>query len=119
MNIEPWQIYHQSQQAALEVCVKVIPHLPKADEELIGSLLASAQAIPRLIIEGYAHRDNGFAFWMDQALDYVNEMVVCLDLVRHRYSQCVDVRIPRKLIRIYGKASGKIHRLARAWSRFA
>lgn len=95
----------------MEVCVKVIPHLPKSDEELIASLLASAQAIPRLIIEGYAHRDNGFTLRINAALDHSNEMVCCLTLLEEKYRRYVSPGESKKLIRAYNLLSLRVRKL--------
>ncbi|MFZ5800821.1 MAG: hypothetical protein ACOY3D_05555 [Candidatus Omnitrophota bacterium] len=110
-------VYYQAHRAAMEICVKIVPHLPESEEELIDILLTSAEAIPRLIVEGYAQKDNRSGLWVDRALDLANEMVVGLELVKEHYPQRVDARVCQKLIRIYKNAGGRIHRLAKVWNR--
>ncbi len=115
------EVYQNSYAASIEVITKVVPKLPKEEQnDLASQLRRSSKAIPRLIAEGYSkkHQKKGFQKYLDDALAESNEVIVSLSHVRDLYSRFVDPRLSERLIDIYDKTSRQIYNLAKSWRDF-
>lgn len=114
-------VYKNSYAGSIEVITKIIPKLPKVEQNDLGDQLRrSAKAIPRLIAEGYSkkHQKKGFQKYLDDALAESNELIVSLSHVRDLYSQHVDPIFCGKLIDLYDKTSRQLYNLAKKWEDF-
>jgi four helix bundle protein len=115
------EVYQNSYAASIEVITKVVPKLPKEEQnDLASQLRRSSKAIPRLIAEGYSkkHQKKGFQKYLDDALAESNELIVSLSHVRDLYSRFVDSRLSERLIDTYDKTSRQIYNLAKSWRDF-
>ncbi len=115
------EVYQNSYGASIEVITKVVPKLPKEEQnDLASQLRRSSKAIPRLIAEGYSkkHQKKGFQKYLDDALAESNEVIVSLSHVRDLYSGFVDPRLSERLIDVYDKTSRQIYNLAKSWRDF-
>jgi four helix bundle protein len=115
------EVYQNSYSASIEVISKIVPKLPKFEQnDLADQIRRSAKAIPRLIAEGYSkkHQKRGFHKYLDDALAESNEMIVSLSHTRDLYSNYVDPKLCEKLIDIYDKSSRQLYKLSIAWSDF-
>jgi four helix bundle protein len=115
------EVYQNSYSASVEVINKIVPNLPKFEQDdLADQIRRSAKAIPRLIAEGYSkkHQKKGFQRYLDDALAESNEMVVSLSHTRDLYSNHVDPKLCEKLIDIYDKSSRQLYKLSIAWRDF-
>ena len=115
------EVYQNSYAASIEVITKVVPKLPKEEQnDLASQLRRSSKAIPRLIAEGYSkkHQKKGFQKYLDDALTESNELIVSLSHVRDLYSRFVDPRLSERLIDTYDKSSRQIYNLAKSWRDF-
>jgi len=115
------EVYQNSYAASIEVITKVVPKLPKEEQnDLASQLRRSSKAIPRLIAEGYSkkHQKKGFQKYLDDALAESNELIVSLSHVRDLYSRFVDTRLSERLIDAYDKSSRQIYNLAKSWRDF-
>jgi len=115
------EVYQNSYSASIEVVSKIVPKLPKYEQDdLADQIRRSAKAIPRLIAEGYSkkHQKKGFQKYLDDALAESNEMIVSLSHTRDLYSNYVDPKLCEKLIDIYDKSSRQLYKLSMAWRDF-
>ncbi len=115
------EVYQNSYAASIEVITKVVPKLPKEEQnDLSSQLRKSSKAIPRLIAEGYSkkHQKKGFQKYLDDALAESNEVIVSLSHVRDLYSRFVDPKLSERLIDVYDKTSRQIYNLAKSWRDF-
>ena len=95
------EVYQNSYAASIEVVSKIVPKLPRAEQnDLADQLRRSAKAIPRLIAEGYSkkHQKKGFQKYLDDAMAESNEMIVSLSHTRDLYSNYVDPKLCEFLI---------------------
>ena len=75
------EVYQITYSAAVKVAREMIPKLPEFEKyDLVGQLRRSTKAIPRLIAEGYAKRNQrkGFQKYLDDAMAECNETEVGL-----------------------------------------
>lgn len=115
------EVYQNSYSASIEVVSKIVPNLPKCeDDDLSDQMRRSSKAIPRLIAEGYSkkHQKKGFQKYLDDAMAESNEMIVSLSHARDLYSNYVDPKLCEKLIDIYDKSSRQLYKLSIAWRDF-
>jgi four helix bundle protein len=115
------EVYQNSYSASIEVISKIVPNLPKFEQnDLADQLRRSAKAIPRLIAEGYSkkHQKKGFQKYLDDAMAESNEMIVSLCHVRDLYSNYVDPKFCEILIDLYDKSSRQLYNLAVKWKNF-
>jgi four helix bundle protein len=115
------EVYQNTYAASIEVNTKVVPKLPKEEQnDLAAQLRRSSKAIPRLIAEDYSkkHQKKGFQKYLDDALAESNEMIVSLSHVRDLYSRYVDPKLSERLIDIYDKSSRQTYNLAKSWQDF-
>ncbi len=115
------EVYQNSYSASLEVIGKIVPKLPKEEQnDLADQMRRSAKAIPRLIAEGYSkkHQKKGFQKYLDDAMAESNEMIVSLSHARDLYSSYVDQKLCENLIDVYDKSSRQLYNLATKWRDF-
>ena len=115
------EVYQNSYAASIEVISKIVPNLPKYEQnDLADQIRRSAKAIPRLIAEGYSkkHQKKGFQKYLDDAMAESNEMIVSLSHTRDLYSNYVDPKLCDKLIDIYDKSSRQLYNLSVSWKEF-
>ena len=115
------EVYQNSYSASIEVVSKIVPKLPKFEQnDLADQLRRSAKAIPRLIAEGYSkkHQKKGFQKYLDDALAESNEMIVSLSHARDLYPNYVDPKLCEELIDVYDKSSRQLYNLATKWKNF-
>jgi four helix bundle protein len=114
-------VYQNTYTASIEVIIKIVPKLPKVEQDdLADQLRRSAKAIPRLIAEGYSkkHQKKGFQKYLDDAMAESNEMIVSLSHARDLYANCIDAKLCENLIDIYDKSSRQLYNLATKWKNF-
>jgi four helix bundle protein len=115
------EVYQNSYAASIEVVSKIVPKLPRAEQnDLADQLRRSVKAIPRLIAEGYSkkHQKKGFQKYLDDAMAESNEMIVSLSHARDLYSGFEDPKLCENLIDIYDKSSRQLYNLATKWKDF-
>src|SRR4030043_98076 len=115
------EVYQNSYSASIEVISKIVPKLPKFEQDdLADQIRRSAKAIPRLIAEGYSkkHQKKGFQKYLDDAMAESNEMIVSLSHARDLYSNYVDPKLCESLIDLYDKTSRQLYNLATKWRDF-
>ena len=115
------EVYQNSYSASIEVVSKIVPNLPKFEQDdLADQIRRSAKAIPRLIAEGYSkkHQKKGFQKYLDDAMAESNEMIVSLCHARDLYSNYVDPKLCEMLIDLYDKSSRQLYNLAVKWRNF-
>ena len=114
-------VYQNTYSASLEVISKIVPKLPKVEQDDLGDQMRrSAKAVPRLIAEGYSktHQKKGFQKYLDDAMAESNEMVVSLNHARDLYANCNDAKLCENLIDTYDKSSRQLYHLATKWKNF-
>ena len=115
------EVFQNSYSASIEVVSKIVPKLPKFEQnDLADQLRRSAKAIPRLIAEGYSkkHQKKGFQKYLDDAMAESNEMIVSLSHARDLYPNYVDPKLCEELIDVYDKSSRQLYNLATKWKNF-
>jgi four helix bundle protein len=115
------EVYQNSYSASIEVISKIVPNLPKFEQDdLADQIRRSAKAVPRLIAEGYSkkHQKKGFQKYLDDAMAESNEMIVSLCHARDLYSNYVDPKLCEMLIDLYDKSSRQLYNLAVKWRNF-
>jgi four helix bundle protein len=115
------EVFQDSYRGSIEVATKVVPKLPKEEQnDLASQMRRSAKAVPRLIAEGYSkkHQKRGFQKYLDDALAESNEMIVSLSHARDLYTDHVDPKLCDHLIDLYDKCSRQIYNLAKKWTDF-
>jgi four helix bundle protein len=112
-------VYQNSYAAMLIVMKEIIPELPPSEKDDLKSQLSrSAKAIPRLISEGYAKRQQkaGFQKYLDDAMAESNETIVSLEQTKDIYDIKPDVI--KELVAVYDKTGRQLYKLAEAWTNF-
>ena len=115
------EVYQNTYAASVEVIGKIVPRLPRTEQDDLGDQLRrSAKAIPRLIAEGYSkkHQRKGFQNYLDDAMAESNEMIVSIRHTPDLYSNYVDPKLCKKLIDLYDKSSRQLYNLATKWRDF-
>jgi four helix bundle protein len=115
------EVYQNSYSASIEVVSKIVPKLPKFEQDdLADQLRRSAKAIPRLVAEGYSkkHQKKGFQRYLDDSMAESNEMIVSLSHARDLYPNYVDPKLCENLIDVYDKTSRQLYNLATKWKNF-
>ena len=105
------EVYQNTYAASVEVVAKIVPRLPRTEQNDLGDQLRrSAKAIPRLIAKGYSkkHQKKGFQKYLDDAMAESNEIIVSLSHARDLYSGCVDPKLCENLIDLYDKSSRQL-----------
>ena len=113
------EVYRNTYQAALIVCRRILPKLPKEERfDLNSQLRRSAKAVPRLIAEAYSKRyqKKGYQSLLDDATEESNETMVSLSQTKDIYH--IEPELCKELINIYDKSSRQIQNLSFAWSKF-
>lgn len=114
-------VYNLSYQASIDLCLKILPTLPKEEKfDLVDQLRRSCKAIPRLIAEGYAkrHQLKGFQKYLDDVMAECNETWVGLSQAKDLYSPIVDIAECQRLIGIYDRLGRQLYRLRESWHSF-
>ncbi|MBI5254735.1 four helix bundle protein [Candidatus Falkowbacteria bacterium] len=112
-------VYQSSYGLMLSVIFKVLPRLPVCERnDLQNQLRRSCKAIPRLIAEGYAKRQQraGFNKYLEDAMAETNETIVGL-------TQCADIYAIRgafmnEVIDGYDKVVRQLYKLNLSWRTF-
>jgi four helix bundle protein len=120
-SFQDLEVFRNSYSASLTVITKIVCKLPKVEQhDLADQLHRSAKAVPRLIAEGFAKRQQrrGFQKYLYDAIAESNEMIVSLSHVRDLYSAHVDVALCEKLIDSYDKTSRQLFLLRKRWETF-
>ena len=115
------EVYQNSYSASIEVVSKIVPKLPKFEQDdLADQLRRSAKAIPGLVAEGYSkkHQKKGFQRYLDDSMAESNEMIVSLSHARDLYPNYVDPKLCENLIDVYDKTSRQLYNLATKWKDF-
>ncbi len=112
-------VYQNSYEAMLIVMKEIIPALPACEkDDLKDQLSRSSKAIPRLIAEGYAKRQQkaGFQKYLDDAMAESNETIVSLEQSKDIYD--INPDLINELIATYDKTGRQLFKLAEAWTNF-
>jgi four helix bundle protein len=120
LSFKDLEVYRRTYDASIAVMSKIIPKLPYAERrDLCDHLSRSSKAIPRLIAEGYAKRNQrlGFQKYLDDAMAENNETIVSLSQCRDVYPQHIDIKLCGELIETYDIAGRMLYRLAESWNR--
>ena len=103
----------------LKVMKEVIPKLPDCEKyDLKDQLSRSCKAIPRLIAEGYAKRQQkaGFRKYLEDSMAECNETMVSLMQSRDIYN--IDLQLINSLIETYDISGRQLYMLAEKWRTF-
>ena len=114
-------VYQRTYQASLVVMKEVLPRLPDCEKfDLKDQMSRACKAIPRLIGEGFAKRQQtrGFQKYIEDSMGECNEMIVCLSHCKDLYSRYVETRLCEDLIKTYDIAGKQLFRLGESWSAF-
>ena len=114
-------MYQNSYHASIDIIKKIIPFLPKEEKyDLCDQMRRSCKAIPRLIAEGYAERQQrkGFQRYLIDSMGESNEMIVSLSHCRDIYYNYIDAKLSNKLIDIYDKIGRQLYNLSLVWTNF-
>jgi four helix bundle protein len=114
-------VFQSSYSSSIVVITQVVSKLPREEQKDLGDQLRrAAKAVPRLIAEGFAKRQQrrGFQKYLYDAIAESNEMIVSLSHARDLYSDYVDVRLCEKLIDSYDKTSRQLLLLRKKWETF-
>lgn len=112
-------VYKNTYEAMLIVMKDIIPYLPESEKfDLKSQLSRSCKAIPRLIAEGYAKRQQkaGFQKYITDAMGECNETVVSIEQVKDIYAIKIDVC--NYLIKVYDISGRQLYRLGESWQNF-
>ena len=121
-NFKDLKAYQNSYEASIIILKEIVPKLPKEEGfDLIDQLRRSAKAIPRLIAEGYAKKEQtrGFQKYLLDALGESNEIIVSLSHCEDLYNEYVDNKLCQQLIDIYDKCSRQLYKLNESWQNFS
>ncbi|UCD18779.1 MAG: four helix bundle protein [candidate division WOR-3 bacterium] len=119
-SFRDWEVYRRSDKAAIIAIKQIIPKLLREEKyDLTDQLRGLANAVPRLIAEGYSrrHQPKGFQKYLDDTLGESNETIVSLSQVRDIYGVEKDLR--NKMIGEYETISRNTYRLALVWDSLA
>ena len=106
-------VYQNTYEAMLKVMKEVIPKLPDCEKyDLKDQLSRSCKAIPRLIAEGYAKRQQkaGFRKYIEDSMAECNETMVSLMQSRDIYN--IDSQLINSLIETYDISGRQLYMLA-------
>lgn len=112
-------VYQNTYEAMLKVMKEVIPKLPDCEKyDLKDQLSRSCKAIPRLIAEGYAKRQQkaGFRKYIEDSMAECNETMVSLMQSRDIYN--IDSQLINSLIETYDISGRQLYMLAEKWRTF-
>ena len=112
-------VYQNTYEAMLKVMKEVIPKLPDCEKyDLKDQLSRSCKAIPRLIAEGYAKRQQkaGFRKYLEDSMAECNETMVSLMQTRDIYN--IDSQFINSLIETYDISGRQLYMLAEKWRTF-
>ena len=112
-------VYQNMYEAMLKVMKEVIPKLPDCEKyDLKDQLSRSCKAIPRLIAEGYAKRQQkaGFRKYLEDSMAECNETMVSLMQSRDIYN--IDLQLINSLIETYDISGRQLYMLAEKWRTF-
>ena len=113
-------VYQRAYEASITVMTELAPKLPHSERhDLKDQLSRSAKAIPRLIAEGYAKRNQvkGFQKYLVDALGECNEIQVSLNHCRDLYSSFLDKKLCDDLDKGYDIIGKQLYRLSESWTR--
>jgi four helix bundle protein len=113
------EVYQLSYRLAVRVAKEILPLLPANEKyDLYNQLSRSSKAIPRLIAEGYAKRQQirGFQKYLDDALAEDNETIVSIEMCRDIFG--VDPHVSNELVELYDKVGRQLYNLSQAWTNF-
>ncbi|MBM3209201.1 four helix bundle protein [Candidatus Shapirobacteria bacterium] len=116
------EVFQRSYKASIVVNTQVVPSLPEEERyDLKDQLRRSSKAVPRLIAEGFAKKNQKRAFqkYLEDALCEVNESIVSLNHAKDLYPKSVDVALCEKLIDEYDQIGKMIYRLSEVWTGFS
>ena len=114
-------VYPSTYNNCIKVMTELLPKLPASEKyDLIDQLSRSVKAIPRLIAEGYAKRQQraGFQKYLDDAMAECNETIVGLEMCRDIYTKHVADFSLTECLDSYDKAGRQLYKLRMAWSTF-
>ena len=120
VTFQDLNVYQRTYKDAITVAREILPHLPETEKyDLCSQLGRSSKAVPRLIAEGYAKRNQkkGFQRYLTDAMGECNETVVSLLQVKDIYPDNIDVELCQNLIESYAIAGKQLYRLEEAWTR--
>lgn len=113
-------IVFQNTYASMMIVMKeIIPSLPECEKfDLKDQLSRSCKAIPRLIAEGYAKRQQkaGFRKYIEDAMAECNETVVSLMQARDIYF--INPELLNDLISKYDISGRQLYTLGEKWRTF-
>ncbi len=112
-------VYQNTYEAMLKVMKEVITKLPDCEKyDLKDQLSRSCKAIPRLIAEGYAKRQQkaGFRKYLEDSMAECNETMVSLMQSRDIYN--IDLQLINSLIETYDISGRQLYMLAEKWRTF-
>lgn len=112
-------VYQTTYNAMLRVMRDVLPLLPDHEKyDLRDQLSRSCKAIPRLIAEGYAKRQQkaGFRKYIEDSMAECNETMVSLMQTRDIYN--IDALLINSLIETYDISGRQLYMLAEKWKTF-
>lgn len=125
MSIKGFQdleVYKESYHMVVKIHQNLLPFLPRKERwDLVNQLRRSTKAIPALIAEGYAKKNqiNNFRKYLNDALGEVNEVIVHLSLCRDLY-RSLSNKIPfSSFIISYEQIGKKLYRLSLNWKHFS
>lgn len=113
------EVYRNTYQACLDLHNDILSKLPQNEHfDLYDQLNRSSKAVPRLIAEGYAKRQQKFGFqkYLADAMAECNETIVGLEQSRDIYK--LDKEICGRLIDLYDKSGRQLYKLSQAWTNF-
>jgi four helix bundle protein len=116
------EVYQRSYKASIVVNTQIVLRLPEEEKyDLKDQLRRSSKAIPRLIAEGFAKKNQKRAFqkYLEDALCEVNESIVSLNHAKDLYPKNVNVALCGKLIDEYDQIGKMIYRLSEVWIGFS
>ena len=115
------EVFQNSYSSSITVITKIVSKLPREEQrDLADQLRRSAKAVPRLIAEGFAKRQQkrGFQKYLYDAIAESNEMIVSLSHARDLYSAYINVALCEKLVDSYDKTSRQLFLLRKRWESF-
>jgi four helix bundle protein len=114
-------VYQSSYEAMIIVANEILPNLPEHEKyDLRDQLSRSTKAVPRLIAEGYAKRQQkaGFRKYLEDALAECNETIVGLDQSTDLYLTGKPKRICSELSKKYDTIGRQMYCLSEKWRNF-
>jgi four helix bundle protein len=115
------EVYQNTYRASIVVMTEIVPNLPDSEKyDLKDQLSRSSKAIPRLIAEGYAKRQQkrGFQKYIEDALAECNETIVSLEQCKDIYPKYIDQQLCDRMIKLYDQSGRQLYRLGESWTNF-